>query len=577
MNRGRTPPAEVASLLLRARKARLCVRRTRRRPDVALTLAVALALVTAVLAPGCAREVTYGPAGEPAGSRQPSWLRFTVETDPAHASDAAAYAAFFAVLGVRANVQVLPREEVVSRALAGQSDASLLGWSGFSRHPLGMAGAKLSSEGAENFSGYANPEVDLLLAGLLSRPQVADQQECARACQEFLYEEAPWVFGVEEPLSDASVATLVGWLPGPAGAVSLQDATLTTGQARAVVGLGLAERPKLDPLRPIGPQAGILFRCLFDSLAAVGQDGSLQPELAASWEWSTNGRELAVRLRDGVVFHNGDPLSASDVVFTYERVLAGRLPRGLVKGVAVAGAGNGAAAGAAAGAQTGGEGGPRTRSGGTVVFTFSAPFPSFLELFGLQPIVPAKYYETVGPEGFAAAPVGAGPFRFDPARNTRQLVLYRWDRYYGGSPALPPAGRASLAEVAFAFVPDPARRVAMLRSGQIVLAPALPLEVAGPLAAEAGLTVAREPGTSAVFLELNNRRPPFDDARVRLALNYAVDGPALVAASGNGCVRLPTAFFPDGYGFSADAGGFSQSLEEAKRLLREAGYLVSEP
>lgn len=527
-----------------------------RRAVPAAALLLASAVLLASLVPpgvlGCSRELTFGPAGEPSGSRQPTSLRFTIETDPVHAALARFYAAEFAAIGVRVGVEVQPRESVVRRALAGQSDACLVGWSGPSPDPAGLAVAKLVPGGSENLSGYDCPEVGRLLAGVVARPSAEDKTACARAVQEFLFEEAPWVFGVSHSLFDAAAASLTGWSAGPAGAVDLSDASFQGQGERLVVGLGLAERPVIDPFGPMDPQAGVIYRCLFDALATMGPDGSLLPELAETWEFSTNGRHLTVQLRPGVVFHNGEPLRAADIVFTYEKALAGRLPEGL--GVQVTAQGP-----------------------STVVFDFSAPFGGFMDLFGLQPVVPAAYYHAVGPEGFSAAPVGTGPFRFDAERVKRQFMLVRWDRYYGGCPARGENRPALLGEVAFAFAPDPARRVAMLKAGQIALVPALP-----PAAAEAfrdlpGAKVAPEPGFNSLALELGTRRPPFDDARVRLALNFAVNREALAGACGPGATPLSTAFFLEGFGYAAEAGGFHLDQDRARSLLREAGYLVSTP
>ncbi len=525
-------------------------RRTRPAAALLLTSGVLLASLGLPGVSGCSRELTFGPAGEPAGSRQPTWLRFTIEADPVHATAARFYASEFAAIGVRAGVEVRPRESIVRRALAGQSDACLIGWSGRSPDPVGLPAAKLIPGGSENLSGYDCPEVGRLLAGVVGRQSAEDKAASARAAQEFLFEEAPWVFGVSHPLFDAAAATLSGWRPGPSGAVDLRDASFQDRGERLVVGLGLAEPPFIDPFGAIDPQAGVVYRCLFDALASAGPDGSLQPELAEKWELSTNGRRLTVELRPGVVFHNGEPLRAEDVVFSYEKALVGRLPEGL--GVHVSAEGP-----------------------STVVFQFSAPFGGFLDLFGLQPVVPAAYYKAVGPEGFSTAPVGTGAFRCDPQRAKRQFLLVRWDGYYGGFSARGPARPAILGEVVFVFVPDPARRLAMLKAGQIALAPTLL-----PAAAEVfrgGATVVPEPGFNSLALELNTRRPPFSDARVRIALNLAVNREALAQACGPGATPLPTAFFPEGFGYAVEAGGFRLDQDRARSLLRGAGYLVLAP
>jgi ABC-type transport system substrate-binding protein len=506
-------------------------------------LAVTLSFVVAPLAVvGCSRQVTFGPAGEPTGDHKPTWLRFTIAVDPAGLSAAQAFATGLAKVGVRAGVTAQDRGALTARALAGELDAVLLAFSVPTPHPLALYG-KLAPDGVENYSGYANLELGRLLSGLVTRAATADREAAARAAQEFLHEDAPWLFGVSLPLYDAATAALSGWLAGPAGRVSLREARLADASGRVVVCLGLTKPPALDPFGPLDSQAGIIVESLFDSLAALGPDGNLVPELADTWEFSANARRLTVKLRDGVLFHNGATLSPQDVVFTYEKTLRGRLP-GEVTVTTAAG------------------------EDGTVVFRFSAPFPSFLELFGQTPVVPSVYYELSGPEGFAASPVGTGPFRLEPGRSGRRLALVRWDGYYGGASAI--------AEVAFLFNPDPAKRVAMLRDGQAHLAPALTPAAAASLRGQPGLVVAREPGWTILAVEFNTRRPPFSDTRVRLALNLALDREALAVTLGPEATPLPSVFLPEGFGFSAAASGFAVDTGAAKALLREAGYLVGE-
>lgn len=526
----------------------------RRAAVVSILVAIVATSVAAWVGSGCAKEVSPGAAEEPVGSSRPGFLRFTIETDSFHEPAARLYADQLSAVGVRATVQVLPREKILQRALAGESDACLVGWSGGTPDPGGQVTCKLIPGGAENFSGYSSPDFDRLLAGFMTRPQAEERASCARAAQEMLAEEAPWVRGFSHPLFDAAAAALQGWRAGPSGRVDLSGASFTDGRPELVVGLGLGERPFIDPFASPDPEAGVVLGCLFDALARLGPDGRLEPALAESWELSADARRLVVKLREGVSFHDGEPLRSSDVVFTYRKVLTGRLPAGLKVTV--------------------GADGPLG-----VVFEFSSPFGGFLDLFGLWPVVPAEYYEAVGPEGFSSAPVGTGPFRYDTRQTRRGLALVRWDGYYA-APAADGPGKPTaptLRTVTFVFVPDPARRSAMLKAGQIALAPALSADTAAGLLTAGGVKVEREPGFCTAALELDTRRPPFDDARVRLALNYALDAEALVKQLGWEARALPTAFLPEGAGFSPEVAGLDLDRERARTLLGRAGYLVWTP
>ncbi|MCL6580347.1 MAG: hypothetical protein K6U08_01855 [Firmicutes bacterium] len=516
-----------------------------------LVLAVGVTLVVA-WAGGCAPEVTFGPAGEPEEPPSARWLAFAIETVPAHEKVARLLAGQLAEIGVRAGVEVKAWREVVARARRGEADAVVLGWAGAAVDPLLLA-ARLDPRGAESFSGYPAGEIGRLLAGLRTRPEAEDQARLARAAQEILHEDVPWVFGFAYPLFDAASSRLAGWVPGPGGAVGLDDLRLAREEggpgspaARVTVAVGIGERLSLDPFGPPDPQVATVLRCLFESLVELSRDGTLVPVLAEGWELSPSGKRLTVTLREDVVFHTGHPLRPSDVVFSYRKALEGRLPSGLEVSVQASG--------------------PRT-----VVFRFSVPFPDFLELFGRVPVVPAAYYQAVGPEEFSRRPVGTGPYRLDPERGGRQFVLERWDGHRSGSV------EGGVEEVVFLFVHEPERRLAMLKSGQADLVPALDPAQAAVARGLPGVVVEQEPGWAFVHLELNNRRAPFDHAGVRLALNLAVDREALLEVLGPGAVALATAFHPEAAGFCPDTGAFPRDLAGARELLREAGFLVLEP
>jgi len=516
-----------------------------------LVLGVGLTLVVA-WAGGCAAEVTFGPAGEPAEPPSARWLAFTIETVTAHERLARLLAEQLSEIGIRASVGVKTWGEVVARARRGEADAVVLGWAGAVVDPLLLA-ARLDPRGAENFSGYPVGEVGRLLAGLRTRPEAEDRARLAGSVQEILHEDVPWVFGFAYPLFDAASSRLAGWVPGPGGAVGLSDLRLDEEQvgsgppaARVTVALGVGERPSLDPFGPPDPQVATVLRCLFEPLVELSRDGTLVPVLADGWELSPSGKRLTVTLRDDVTFHTGHPLRPSDVVFSYRMALEGRLPSGLDVSVQASG--------------------PRT-----VVFRFSVPFPDFLELFGRVPVVPAAYYQAVGPEEFSRRPVGTGPYRLDPERGAKQLVLCRWDGHRSGSVE----GRVE--EIVFLSVREPERRLAMLKSGQADLVPALDPAQAAVARGLPGVVVEQEPGWAFVHLELNNRRAPFDHAGVRLALNLAVDRDALRKVLGPGSVALTTAFHPEAAGSRPDIGTFPRDLARARELLLEAGFLVLEP
>ncbi len=136
---------------------------------------------------------------------------------------------------------------------------------------------------------------------------------------------------------------------------------------------------------------------------------------------------------------------------------------------------------------------------------------------------PRDYMERVGDEAFSRQPIGCGPFRYVEGRLDDKIVMERFDGYYGGSPMLPPVGTARVKRAIFRMMPDPTVRVAALKTGEvhIIQAAACPCGCIADARQEYPGEVCR--GYSRLFRRDECTRPPFDDLRVRRAINYAVD------------------------------------------------------
>jgi peptide/nickel transport system substrate-binding protein len=283
------------------------------------------------------------------------------------------------------------------------------------------------------------------------------------------------------------------------------------------------------------------------------------PELATSWK-PTSPTTYEFTLRPGATFHNGDAVTADDVVFTFERVLKD--------------------------GGVGGQSSPRKGLLGplqrvervddtTVRFVLERPFPVFLQALVHFQIVPRRYAQQVGDAAFAERPVGAGPFRFVQGAPNSQIVLQRYDRYYGGSPDLPPVGPAPAAGAVFRMIPEPATRVAALKAGEVHIVEDLPIDVLADLARDPRVYVRTTEGTRVYGIELNNARPPFNNVRVRQAVNYAVNWDAILKNVYQGYgKRIATVFLPSGFGYNPNLKPYPYDVARARQLLREAGYTV---
>src|SRR5262245_12207646 len=269
----------------------------------------------------------------------------------------------------------------------------------------------------------------------------------------------------------------------------------------------------LDPRLGSDEASRRVFDLVFNSLFRLGDDGGVVPDLAESAHWEDDVT-LVVRLRDGVRFHGGAPLTADDVVRTYRSILDGevvsfrRADFEAVQEVAAAD--------------------PRT-----VIFVLGRPFAPLVSNL----TVPIARMAPAARE--PGLPLGTGPCRLVGCRKDEELLLTRFDDYF--------EGRSALRSVRIRILPaESARLLEMLRgSGDLVVNDLAP-EHFDRLARTAGFEVAAHDGRNAVYLGFNLRQPPLDDVRVRRAIALAIDRESIVTHLLSGRARLATALLAPG-------------------------------
>jgi len=320
-----------------------------------------------------------------------------------------------------------------------------------------------------------------------------------------------------------------------------------------IVGLAAGSIVTLDPAAYSDRTTETVIRNIFDGLVTRTTDNRVVLELAESYEW-IDDQTVEFKLKKGVKFHNGEDLTADDVVFTFERILTqdiGAKRRGFVKEVENV----------------------EKVDDYTVRFNLKSPWPVFMQMLVHNQIVPKDYLTQVGDEEFAKRPVGAGPFRFVEGKLDEQIVLERFDDYYGGADELPPVGPPLLDKVIFRMIPETSTRVASLLAGEVHIIQNVPAYMVPQFLGNPDVQVKTCMGTRPKFMDLNVTRPPFDDVRVRQALNYAVDAETLLAkvAGGYGII-LPGPLSPANNYADPDLKPYGYDPEKAKELLAEAGY-----
>jgi peptide/nickel transport system substrate-binding protein len=327
--------------------------------------------------------------------------------------------------------------------------------------------------------------------------------------------------------------------------------------------VGLSERPgSLDPAYHLSDTSEIILRNIFDSLLTRDHGSNVHLELAESIRLPDD-RTLLIKLREGVLFHDGVELTSRDVVYTFNRIIQENAlqypePHTSPKKTLAA---------------------PiesiEAKDRYTVIMHLTDPWPAAYQLLVQQQIVPMHYLELVGDQGFQKHPIGSGPFKFITADEDKgQVVLQKFADYYGGALTLEPVGPACIDEVVFIVTPDPRLRMAALAVGKLDLIQRIPLPLPPEIADNPEIQVKEVPGTHPIWLEMNVTKEPFNDLRVRLALNYALDKQELSNEIFQGrAVVLAGPLSPYNEFVSRDLESYPYDPDLTKQLFARSGWI----
>ena len=334
-------------------------------------------------------------------------------------------------------------------------------------------------------------------------------------------------------------AAAVGHAPGTAAAQTTQKKELVVAQGGDVANFDPHMSTSANDIR-------VSFN-IFDNLVSRHPDQKLHPGLAT--EWKLEGQTAwRFKLRQGVKFHNGDPFSSADVKASLERTYD-----------------------------------PAAKTRVNTVFTsidrIEAPdattvvvhtkkpdplLPARLAFYGGQ-IVPKKYLESVGPDGFNLKPIGTGPVKFVSWTKDDKVVLEANADYWGG--------KSDFDRMIFRAVPETAPRIAALLKGEVDIITQLPPDHGERISQNASTRVAGALYAGLYVLAVNSKVKPLDNPLVKQALALAIDREAIVKELWRGRGIVPNGPIAKGDNhYDTSLPALKYDPKEARERLKKAGY-----
>lgn len=326
---------------------------------------------------------------------------------------------------------------------------------------------------------------------------------------------------------------LVAGLAGPAAAA--KD-TLTIDMPN--------DAATLDPQLQWDTDSYSVYRNIFDNLVTRDTAGHIVPQVARAWHYA-NDTTLVFDLRTDIRFQDGTPLTAADVVFSVERIIAPAFhsPQ-LSQFDQIASA--------------------EVTGPAQVTLHTKTPYPVLLAQLVKLSIVPKAYVLKVGDQQFNQAPMGSGPYRLQAWRHGVETDLVANDAYWGGKPPFH--------SVVFRVVPDGSTRVADLRSGRADLVRALTPDDAQALKGAASLQVLAAPTERVGYLFINAEAGPTKDVRVRQAIAMAIDREGIIGALLEGYAKpVNIVLTPADFGYVTDVPAWPFDPKAARKLIQAAG------
>lgn len=304
-----------------------------------------------------------------------------------------------------------------------------------------------------------------------------------------------------------------------------------------------ADPKSMDPHATNDQPSSRVNKQIYDTLVEATEDMELVPGLAESWE-QLSETSWKFNIRQGVKFHNGEELKASDVKFSFERMKeSGHVGHiiGALNSIDI-------------------------EDDYTVILNTSEPFAPLLSHLAhtASSILNEKAVTEAG-EDYQSVPIGTGPFKFVSHDAGDKVTLERFDDYYKGA--------AGVKTVIFRNIPEGTNRAIGLETGEIDIAYEIEPIDKETVEEHKDLELVEEPSLSTAYIGFNLNKEPFNDINVRKALNHAINTKEIIDVVLEGAGTKATGPINDKvFGYNKDLEGYEYNPEKAKELLAKAGY-----
>jgi peptide/nickel transport system substrate-binding protein len=317
----------------------------------------------------------------------------------------------------------------------------------------------------------------------------------------------------------------------------------STGSASGTLNAAISGEPdQLDPQKTSNYNSFEVLENVFDTLVQPDANLKMTPALATSWTTSTNQLTWTFTLRK-TTWQDGTPFTSGDVVYSYDRIIDGKLPNAYrfaeVKSVKADGQSK-------------------------VVITLKQPSPNLLAEIGGFKGVAIVEKKNVESGQIQQHPVGTGPYKVVSWVHGSSITLAANPHYWGGAP--------KIATIKYTFVSDPTVALQDLQGGEVQWTDNLPPQQVKSLQQSAnGITVKSVPSTDYWYMTLNEARKPYNDVRVRQAIADAINRDAIVQAATFGNAAVNETAIPKTSQWYDNYSPYTTNLNKAKSLLAQAG------